>query len=208
MFVCPLYCSFSVNAGKDFVFAQREHLINAALAGLSNGTQRPMLHIRGYDAHPIDGRVSVLLFREHRPDETAEMASDLIEHGLSDLRITFEALAESRTLVTLECLGENPLPAAKAVLREFAYRYPEAADAIRPCLGEDGGNDPPLAKPYGPTEKTRELAETIRQMKEQHPTWSQSRVATELGLPIETIRNAYRLMGWKWERADRVRLNG
>lgn len=64
---------------------------------------------------------------------------------------------------------------------------------------------PTPRRPYGPTERTRELAETIRQLKEQHPTWSQARVAMELDVPVETIRNAYRLMGWKWQRADRVR---
>lgn len=86
---------------------------------------------------------------------------------------------------------------------------PEGEQAVTPAPEQTRASEPkPVvpAKPYGPTEKTIELAESIKELKDQHPTWSQSRVATELCLPIETIRNAYRLMGWKWERADRVRV--
>jgi hypothetical protein len=62
-----------------------------------------------------------------------------------------------------------------------------------------------------PTEKTRIRAETFRRLKDSHPAWNVERVAMEasgeLGevVTAETVRNAYRAMGWKWQRADRVR---
>src|SRR5262245_47284750 len=62
-----------------------------------------------------------------------------------------------------------------------------------------------------PTEKTRIRAETFRRLKDLHPAWNVERVAmeatNELGevVTAETVRNAYRAMGWKWQRADRVR---
>jgi hypothetical protein len=64
---------------------------------------------------------------------------------------------------------------------------------------------------HGPTLKIRERFDLFKRMKEAHPTWSQDRVAREAGeqlgeiLTGEAVRNAYRAMGEKWERADRVR---
>ncbi len=63
----------------------------------------------------------------------------------------------------------------------------------------------------GPTEKTRIRAEVFKGIKTAHPSWGYDRVAIEaskeLGESVsaETVRNAYRLMGWKWQRADRIR---
>lgn len=63
----------------------------------------------------------------------------------------------------------------------------------------------------GPTEKTRIRATVFRRIKEAHPNWNVERVAMEaakeLGESVsaETVRNAYRAMGWTWQRADRVR---
>lgn len=63
-----------------------------------------------------------------------------------------------------------------------------------------------------PTLKTRERAELYRRLKDAHPEWSQSKVAIEAnreeGTDVHSkssVQNAYRAMGWEWERADRVR---
>lgn len=63
----------------------------------------------------------------------------------------------------------------------------------------------------GPTEKTRIRAEVFKRIKEEHRDWNTHRVALEASeelsenLSSESVRNAYRAMGWDWERADRVR---
>lgn len=64
---------------------------------------------------------------------------------------------------------------------------------------------------FSPTEKTKIRAEVFRRIKEQHPSWSYHRVAL-MGSEIlgeyvtsESVRNAYRAMGWAWPRGDRVR---
>ena len=62
-----------------------------------------------------------------------------------------------------------------------------------------------------PTYKTQVRAEVFKRIKDEHPEYSYFRVATEAqnelgdGITDETVRNAYRAMGWKWGRADRVR---
>jgi len=66
-------------------------------------------------------------------------------------------------------------------------------------------------KTGGPTIRTQERAAVFKRLKDAHPGWSQSRVAMEaideLGevVTADSVRNAYRAMGWKWERADRIR---
>ena len=63
----------------------------------------------------------------------------------------------------------------------------------------------------GPTEKTKIRAEAFKRIKDAHPNWNVDRVATEAARELrefvtaETVRNAYRAMGWKWQRGDRVR---
>lgn len=69
-----------------------------------------------------------------------------------------------------------------------------------------------LSKNYEvPNERTQMRYEIFRKLKEQHPTWSQARVAGEASKDLDeqvsadTVRNAYRSMGVKWERGDRIR---
>ncbi|MHB1006181.1 MAG: hypothetical protein ACYC3S_11140 [Chloroflexota bacterium] len=57
----------------------------------------------------------------------------------------------------------------------------------------------------GPTEKTFELAQAAKRLKDKKPTMSRFTLAVELGVTTDSIRYAYKAMGWKWERADRVR---
>ncbi len=62
-----------------------------------------------------------------------------------------------------------------------------------------------------PTQNTKTRAEAIKRIKDAHLNWNTDRVATEASRELhevvtaETVRNAYRAMGWTWPRADRVR---
>lgn len=62
-----------------------------------------------------------------------------------------------------------------------------------------------------PTARTQIRGEVFKRLKTEHPEWSQAKVAVEatedLGeqATVDTVRNTYRAMGWKWERADRIR---
>lgn len=76
-------------------------------------------------------------------------------------------------------------------------------------------------KQRGPTITTQERAMVFRRLKEEHPEWTQKRVAMKAceeleveNLTGDSVRNAYRLMRraypdqadeWTWERADRIR---
>jgi hypothetical protein len=68
-----------------------------------------------------------------------------------------------------------------------------------------------VGKKHGPTVKTQIRAKAFKQLKDEHPEWSQAKVAIEacdkLGeyVTADTVRNAYRAMGWEWKRADRIR---
>ena len=63
----------------------------------------------------------------------------------------------------------------------------------------------------GPTEKVLIRAEVFKRIKDENPSWNTDRVAMEASeelnetLTAESVRNAYRAMDWKWQRADRVR---
>lgn len=66
----------------------------------------------------------------------------------------------------------------------------------------------------GPTEKTRLRAEVFKEIKDRRPDLGYDAVADHArracpdlgdGITGETVRNAYRSMGWPWERADRIR---
>ncbi len=63
-----------------------------------------------------------------------------------------------------------------------------------------------------PTLKTRERAKLYKRLKDAHPDWAQFKVAMDANRQEnvdyhtrDTVRNAYGAMGWKWERADRIR---
>jgi hypothetical protein len=64
----------------------------------------------------------------------------------------------------------------------------------------------------GPTVRTRERANVFKRLKDKHPEWGYDTVALQArdelkvtDITAETVRNAYRQMGWIWQRADRVR---
>jgi hypothetical protein len=48
--------------------------------------------------------------------QPAQIAEDFIDHGFADLRVSMEALAEDRTMVTVPCLTKAMIPAFIALL--------------------------------------------------------------------------------------------
>lgn len=63
-----------------------------------------------------------------------------------------------------------------------------------------------------PTLKTKLRAETFKRLKDAHPEWGYDTVALRAaeemkdnGITGSTVRNAYKAMGWKWGRSDRIR---
>jgi hypothetical protein len=58
----------------------------------------------------------------------------------------------------------------------------------------------------GPTIRIQRRAECFKALKEKHPEWSQAKVGgCGEEVTADSVRNAYRAMGWKWQRGDRVR---
>lgn len=61
------------------------------------------------------------------------------------------------------------------------------------------------------TEKVRTRAEIFKKIKDANPRLSRTAVANRANEKLGTeltdndVRNAYRAMGWQWERADRIR---
>lgn len=117
-----------------------------------------------------------------------------------ELNITLFA-DDKELLERLLANHEEPLPILmRRWIRASAHRSGLLASATS---AKPGGQ--------GPTEKTRIRAEAFKRLKSSHPTWNIERVAMEAARELgevvtaETVRNAYRAMGWKWQRADRVR---
>lgn len=103
-------------------------------------------------------------------------------------------------------------------VKEF---HPEAISQIHGVqaqwteIAPDSFFDIQLSKRLKPkrniTDETREIALKAHEIKTKHPSYTYAQVAIEvsdtLGIDLngEHIRNAYRAMGWKWERGDRAR---
>lgn len=96
--------------------------------------------------------------------------------------------------------GETDQAIIRRCIRSLARRI-----GITPSTVADAPNR------RGPTEKIRIRAEVFRRIKDENPDWNTDRVAMEASaelsetLTAESVRNAYRAMKWKWQRADRVR---
>jgi hypothetical protein len=64
----------------------------------------------------------------------------------------------------------------------------------------------------GPTFSTMVRANTFKKIKDAHPEWGYDTVAMHAAEELHdsritgaTVRNAFKAMGWRWERADRIR---
>jgi len=85
-------------------------------------------------------------------------------------------------------------------------------EAIETFLGLlQPGTDKQKRMKIGPTARTQNRYDVFKKIKDAHLTRSQSRVAMESceelqeSVTEDTVRNTYRAMGEKWERADRIR---
>lgn len=148
---------FHVTAAREFVYEQRDSFINVVLSARSQTsdgeTEQPFLHIRAWAALELPSKnMSALLFREQRPDEDEKTAADLIEHGISDLSVSIQAIASDRTVVEVRCLTEAMAPAAMALLKQFAQLYLEAKPEIEALLFKQNSDN-----------KKKELSSTERQ---------------------------------------------
>ena len=91
----------------------------------------------------------------------------------------------------------------------LAYREEQAiVRAVHEEARRRLGNKPTKR---GPTEKVRLRAECFKRLKDAHPDWGYDTIAQHAADELKdsitgnTVRNTYAAMGWKWERADRVR---
>lgn len=114
--------------------------------------------------------------------------------------------------------GEEITEEKRALFYEYFQLVKAHFGVSESCsvITEDGGK-----KQRGPTITTQERAMVFRRLKEEHPEWTQERVAMKAceelkveNLTGDSVRNAYRLMRraypdqadeWTWERADRIR---
>lgn len=107
--------------------------------------------------------------------------------------------------VSVECVDERAAACCARLVQELDYRWPGAWQR-----SEDV--DKPAAHIRKPTEKTRLRAEVFKRLKDAHPEWGYDVVAQRANdelktdsITADTVRNAYKAMGWTWERADRIR---
>lgn len=129
-------------------------------------------------------------------------------HGIRLAKETASAWVSGLvTQPVIERLAEYPSDDPKR--EELRQRMFEQSQRGLPSLPQDETDS---ARKRGPTIKTQERAKVFRRLKDKHPNWSQAKVALEANLDEgvdyyteDCVRNAYRAMGWTWERADRVR---
>ena len=148
---------------------------------------------RGYDMVHVAGDVL-----EPRP-----VAEGEVLHRTSNVTLArFKIVTNPNGTVKIAPEPDEPRAAAYfatlvSEIRSFAVKT--AATAEQP-------------KRRGPTPKTQERARVFRRIKDQHPSFSLHQVANQANheekvenFTEEVVRNAYRAMGWEWERADRIR---
>ena len=91
----------------------------------------------------------------------------------------------------------------RRVCADFGVELPQAEQPNGPAQ---------VKRSRGPAETTKLRAEVFKKLKEKHPEWGYGTVAMHAAeelrvdnISAETVRNAYRAMGWKWEGAARIR---
>jgi len=85
-------------------------------------------------------------------------------------------------------------------------------DYFQELLAEIAKRWPYEKQKCGPTDNTQKRAQVFKQLKDKYPQWGYDTVALKArdeledpNITGESVRYVYRVMGWKWERADRVR---
>ena len=108
-----------------------------------------------------------------------------------------------------EGIGSAFAEFAQMVIEQVNEHAPEANG--QQTNGGENGPEPPKRSKYRATVRTQEYGAVFKRLKDANPRWTQNKVAQEasdeLGeyITADTVRNVYRAMGWKWERADRIR---
>lgn len=153
--------------------------------------------------------------------DPADEAGEVLYIGGTAIFFEMLPLSEGRLEVRAECRQPAALPYFEELLRNVGTRWPESG-LVQAEPREQEPSEPGPTVPaseaeaatngrqdrnYGPTEKVIERAAAAKRLKDADPTRSMMHVAMELGETPDAIRYAYRVMGWKWERADRVRIN-
>ena len=159
---------------------------------------------------PRDTRASLPTLRIHgymeKPDPEMEGASS--SQTLENV-VTFEMtpLNTGEAIALAECPYPTFLYPFLTEFFEKLLQEIERAGLIEIELPAKKG----VGKRRGPTVRTQARAEVFKKLKDAHPEWSQAKVAMEAerelneDVTVDTVRNAYRAMGWKWERGDRIR---
>jgi hypothetical protein len=125
-------------------------------------------------------------------------------------------------LGALSVIGFSPMypgldPAENDELRALG---PQCRDQLitailaraREMFPDCGPEAAPEAVQRGPTFSTAVRAQVFKKIKDAHPEWGYDTVAMHAAEELHdsritgaTVRNAFRAMGWRWERADRIR---
>lgn len=101
-------------------------------------------------------------------------------------------------------LDDLKLKATQVITPEKTATYPIPAMLGSIAPKEAGGK-------RGVRDSTRKRAETFKAIKDANPRSSYVEVAMRASkesdeeITAENVRNAYRTMGWEWDRADRIR---
>ena len=92
-------------------------------------------------------------------------------------------------------------------------REAPTAEATAPAASAQGTKTTGKRGKLGPSDTTQERARICEEMKDNHPTWSRSKLAAkamtehpELGTVTEdTLKYDWKVMGWPWKRGERSR---
>jgi hypothetical protein len=135
------------------------------------------------------------------------------DYGISEISRNYPQLFTTKNADGAVAIQEkiSPPPVPEEISQKLDRWYNALEEGLPPI--EVNGDVAPTT-PYqknGPTLKTQERAKILKEIKDRHLTWSYGKVAMEaskvLGEYIsqDAVRNTYRALGLKWERADRAR---
>lgn len=190
-------------SGKDGVGMKLRRVISFTIAPLAS----ERIKVIAESGSPAIVEYFMKWSNEHWPGETwhdvpslADTIAELDKSGVPKYRIkelTQEAAQEN--------VAQEDIPAGRLLFFPDRIEFVESEIIQTEEIKEGAG------KQCGPTARTQTRGEVFKKLKGKHPEWSQSRVAMEASKELEevvtadTVRNTYRMMGWKWERADRIR---
>lgn len=147
-------------------------------------------------------RILALLTTEHKIKDEPVGVLFKTEDELVGVLLLSPIKQGSQTRVEVTLIHEMFANLVLPIFDGFCQRVDDTTMSTEEGAGKRQG---------GPTARTEERAGVFKRLKDENPTWSQARVAMEayeeLGEVVtgDTVRNAYRAMGWKWVRADRIR---